>query len=507
MNKSIANNKLIAKNAVFLYIRMFIMMTISLYTSRVVLQVLGVADYGIYNIVGGIIVFFHFFNSTISGTLQRFFNVEMGKGDDAGLKRIYDTGNAVQVIICFVVVVISETIGLYFINHYLNIDKDRMVVANIVYQISLLTFCLNLLRTPQQSLLIASERMSFYTYSSVFEAFAKLLCVGALTLVFFDKLIVYALFQSLIALLMLLLFVYQVKKQLSFRIGLCLDRKYFNEILYFSGWNVLGASFALTVNQVINIFLNMFHGILLNAAAGLASHISSAVNQFSSNLAMAFSPQIVKLYSANELDKFRVLVFRASKTSFLLYSLVGIPFICLAEFIMDIWLIEVPEHAVVFSQLCVIDLAVESFTFPLYASIQASGKVKMFNIGVSIIFLINIPLMYFSMWCGFPPYSIYMVKILTDMACLTFRCVFMERNAGIKATDFVINVICPTMLVIVIVSPIIIGIMNIQSHIAQVALTLFFLIPAQALLSLRLCFTKPERDKIKEVVLIKFNKK
>ncbi len=506
MSKSLANNKLIAKNAVFLYIRMFVMMAVSLYTSRVVLDVLGVSDYGIYNIVGGIVVFFHFFNSTISGTLQRFFNIEMGKEDIEGLRKSYNTGLGIQALICGIVILLAETIGLYFINHWLNIESSRMYAANVVYQMSILTFCCSLLRTPQQALLIASEKMSFYAYVSIVEAFAKLGSVGLLVWIGYDKLIFYSIFQAIIAAVVFGIFVYQVKRQFSFEITFRLDTSYMKNILYFSGWNVLGASFALTVNQMMGIFLNLFYGVTLNAAAGLATQVSSVVNQFSSNLSMAFSPQIVKLYSAHEFENFRKLMFRSSKTSFVMYSMIGLPLICLADCVMHLWLVEVPHYAVIFTQLCIVDLAVESFAFPLYASIQASGKVKGFNIGISTIFLLNIPMMYLALWTGWPPYSVFLSKILADTISLLFRIWFMGRSVGIKTADFFKNVICPSALVVIILLPIICFVLNTSSYIIQVVVVVG-MVPLQALLSMMLCFSKTERLTVKNIIKQKIRKR
>lgn len=500
MNKSLANNKLIAKNAVFLYVRMFVMMAVSLYTSRVVLDVLGVSDYGIYNIVGGIVVFFHFFNSTISGTLQRFFNIEMGKEDAGGLQKSYNTGLGIQALICSVVILVAETVGLYFINHWLNIESNRMFAANVVYQMSILTFCCSLLRTPQQALLIASEKMSFYAYVSIVEAFAKLGSVGLLVWIGYDKLIFYSIFQSIIAAIVFGIFVIQVKRQFSFKMTFNLDRDYLKSILYFSGWNVLGASFALTVNQLMGIFLNLFYGVTLNAAAGLATQVSSVVNQFSSNLSMAFSPQIVKLYSAKEFENFRKLMFRSSKTSFVLYTMIGLPLICLADSMMNLWLVEVPKYAVIFTQLCIVDLAVESFTFPLYASIQASGKVKGFNLGISTIYLLNIPIMYFTLWMGWSPCFIFLSKILADVISLLFRICFMGRCVGIKTADFIKKVICPCTFVIALLLPIAFFVLYSKSYLAQWGVVMLVLVPLQALLSLMFCFSKAERLTITNMI-------
>lgn len=499
----IQNNTLIAKNTLYLYVRMFIMMGISLYTSRVVLDVLGVSDYGIYNLVGGIVLSFHFLNSTINGTMQRFFNVEMGRGSQSNLNRCFNAGLEIQLIFSFFVILLSETIGMWFINEYLNIDENRMNAAKVVFQFSMLVFCVNLLRTPFQAILIASEKMDFYAYSGILEGLLKLGSLYILLCLTYDKLIVYAILQLLVTIFILALFILEIRRHFKFTLKFHIDWSYFKPMLFFSGWNLLGSSFALTVSQVINIILNIFYGVTLNAATGLASSISGAINQFAANFSVAFSPQIVKLYAAGEMNSFIKLVTRASKTSFLLYSLIALPFVCLSDGILKIWLVEVPPYAVLFAQLCVLDIAIESFAPPFYSSIQASGKVKGFNMGISFIFLLNIPLMYFSQKLGLPPFGVYLVKIGLDIVNLVFRVVYMSRCVPYSVSIFFFQVLCPCIAVMVLVLPIAFYITFLEIFSWQVLCTLLLLVPLQILFSFYLGYNKRERGRIKTLVINK----
>ena len=504
--KNFANNRLIIKNTVFLYFRMFIMMGISLYTSRVILNSLGVIDYGIYNLVGGVVLFFHFFNSTISGTLQRFFNVEMGENDGEQLNALLNSGILLQCLFSLIIILLSESFGIWLVNNYLKITPDRLWAANVVFQLSIFTFCINLLRTPFQAILVASEKMNFYAYISILEALIKLGSASILNHIKYDKLVVYSLLQLVIVILVLYFFVKEVNKQFGFKYKR-FDTNLFPSIISFSGWNLLGASFALTVNQIMNIFLNVFYGVVTNAASALATQISSAINQFAANFSMAFSPQIVKLYAANQINEFRLLMFRASKTSFLLYLMVALPFICLADNLFLLWLVDIPDYAVLFSQLCVIDLAIESFTSPLYSSIQASGRVKKFNIGISIIFMFNIPLMYIALKYGYKPYDVFFVKIFVDIANLLFRVVYMCRYAPISFVEYLHRVIFPCITVVILLLPVVFLIINQLNFIIKLVITLFLLCPLEIIASLYLCYNFKERNLVISMIKNRIHKR
>lgn len=479
---------------------MFLLMGISLYTSRVVLQVLGIEDYGIYNIVGGMVVFFHFLNSTVNGTLQRFYNVEIAKGNKKGLISNFHAGLGIQLFFCFLVIFFSETGGLWMVNNYLKIDSGRLFAANIVFQFSILTFCANLLRTPFQALLIAYERMNFFAYISVVEAALKLLSVYLLLVFGGDKLILYTIFQFPIILIATIAFAIYVSNTFRIPLGIRSTKSYLMPLLNYSGWNLLGSIFALAVNQAIGIFINVFYGVAVNAAIGIANQISNIINQFVYNFSVAFSPQIVKLHTAKEWDKFAILIYQSSKTAFFLYAIIAIPFCCVADIIMGIWLVEVPLYAVLFTQLCLIDYAVESLTSPLYSAIQASGKVKRFNIGLCIMFSINIPVLYFVLSLGVEPYWAFIIKILTDVTNLGFRIHCMCRSVHIKLRSYLNKVILPLSAVIAIVIPFYCLIYNVNSNILKVVLSIIVLVPIIVFSSSIICYNKSERTKVINII-------
>ena len=312
-----ANNKRIAKNTFILYIRMFVMMAVSLYTSRVVLEVLGETDYGIYNIIGGVVVLFSFFNGALLQATQRFLNFELGKKNIEGLERIFCMSMNAYLILSFIFLILAETIGLWFVNTQLNIPADRMTAANWVYQFSIATFIIRLIRVPYNATIIAYERMSFFAYMSLFEVILKLLMVYLLYAIKWDKLSFFAFFYTLLPIL--IYFIYKLYCNKHFYITWykrIWDGQIFRQLFSFSGWSLFGSVANLLANQGLNILVNIFHGVSVNAALGIANQISAKVTQFLTNFQMAFNPQIVKKYAAGEMNSLYKLIYSASKISY-----------------------------------------------------------------------------------------------------------------------------------------------------------------------------------------------
>lgn len=442
-------NKRIAKNTLFLYIRMFIMMGVSLYTSRVVLQKLGVDDFGLYNIVGGVVVLFSVFNSSLAGSTQRFLNYEMGRDDVSSVNKVFQCSIMLHVILCSILIILAETIGLWYINTYLNVPFGRYDAARIVYQISLLTFCINVLRVPFNACIIAHEKMDFYAYVSVAEAGLKLLVVFLLSMCDFDRLIFYSILILLVTVFVNSSYVIYCSKTFpNIKIKLLWDRQKIKEMLSFSGWSLFGSTAVISAQHGLNMVLNFFCGVGLNAAAGIANQVTSAMYGFISNFQTAFNPQIVKLYAQKQFNDFFNLIFRASKFSFLLFWLISVPVLFYAPVILDFWLDEVPPHVVSFCRVIIIYLLIDALNGPLWMAANATGKIKIYHILMGGIILCNIPVAILLLWFGLEPELVWVSKIIFNILAMIVRMEYLRRIVGFSCCKYITNVIIPLLLVI-----------------------------------------------------------
>ena len=395
MTDTSANNKRIAKNTLLLYIRMFLMMGITLYTSRVVLQMLGVDDFGIYNVVGGIIVLFSFINNAMVASTQRFLNFELGRGNVEEAQKVFAASLNIYLVIVMIFMLLAETVGLWFLNRYINIPPERTVAANWVYQASLVAAALNFVRMPYNAAIIAYERMSFYAYTSIIEAALKLGIVFLLY-AFADKLIAYAWLVSVVALLILLMYVFFCRRVFAIcrHHTFAYDKRRYTALVSFSGWSLFGSVANMGASQGVNILLNIFFGVFVNAAMGIANQVSGAISLFVGNFQTAFNPQIVKSYASGEMERFINLILKASKYSYYLLFLIALPcFICCNE-ILQLWLGEVPLHAVSFCRLLIIFSLIDAIQGPLWMSAQATGKIKHYQLLMSCLILLNLPVTY-----------------------------------------------------------------------------------------------------------------
>lgn len=450
-NQSSANNKRIAKNTLLLYIRMFIMMGVSLYTSRVVLQKLGVDDFGLYNIVGGVVVLFSVLNSSLAGSTQRFLNYEMGRDDVSSVNKVFQCSIMLHVILCVILIILAETIGLWYINTYLNVPFGRYDAARIVYQLSVLTFCINVLRVPFNACIIAHEKMDFYAYISVAEAGLKLLVVFMLSMCDFDRLIFYSFLILLVTVLVNSSYmIYCSRTFTNIKTKLLWDGKKIKGMLSFSGWSLFGSAAVISAQHGLNMVLNFFCGVGLNAAAGIANQVTSAMYGFISNFQTAFNPQIIKLYAQKQNDEFFSLIFRASKFSFLLFWLISVPVLLYAPIILDLWLDEVPPHAVAFCRVIIVYLLIDALNGPLWTAVNATGKIRIYQILMSGIILCNVPVAIFLLWIGSEPEIVWMSKIAFNLLAMIVRLFFLENKICFPIGEYSKVVLLPILLVIII---------------------------------------------------------
>lgn len=407
------NNKRIAKNTALLYIRMLLIMSVTLYTSRVVLQVLGVEDFGIYNVVGGIVAMFSFINASMSGATARFLMYEMGENNKNKLRIIFNSALLIHISIALLIILIAETVGLWFLNTRLVIPADRMNAAIWVYQFSILSTVVSVTQVPYNACIIAHEKMDVYAYVEILNVILKLLIVFLLVAGDFDKLIFYALLIFLVS--TVIACIYRLYCVRHFDESKLLHQWHFENIkpmLSFSGWDLYGNMSTVARTQGINMLLNMFFGPLLNAASGIAGQVQGAVMSFAGNVVIAVKPQIIKSYAAGEYSRMVSLVMNASKLTFLLLLLLSLPLIVEMHFVLSLWLKTVPEYTV---QFCVCTLLFNFFatmSVVVVTAAHATGKVKRPSLINGTLYLSVIPVSYVAFKFGLSPVTSYIFNII-----------------------------------------------------------------------------------------------
>ncbi len=413
----------IAKNTLLLYLRMLFAMFVSLYTSRIVLKSLGVEDFGIYNVVGGVVIMLAFLNHAMSASTQRFLTFELGKEDFGRLEKVFRTSLSIHLTIGLIVFFLGETIGIWLIYNFLNIPDYRVDAAFWVLQFSVFSFISTIFSVPFTASIIANEKMKTFAIIGILEVFLKLGAVLILLVIPNDKLISYSILLFLVTLAVSISSVlYSRNNFLECRkIAFYWDKKLFNDMSQFAGWNLVGVSAGIAYNQGVNILLNVFFGPVVNAARGIAFQVQTALNSFVSNFQVAINPSITKEYAKNDLKSSFNLVFMASKFSFFLLLLLSMPIILETDSVLFWWLKIVPEHTVSFTRLVIFDILIGSISGSIQSLIQANGKIKVYQMVISGVLLLNLPISYIFIKQGFKPEYTFYVSIFLSGVALFFR--------------------------------------------------------------------------------------
>lgn len=443
-----SNNKRIAKNTLVLYARMLFLMVIGLYTSRVILQVLGVDDFGTYNVVGGFVALFSVLSRSLSTAASRFLNYEMGRGNNEQLKNVFSTTFLIHVTLAVIIAVIAEIIGDWFINNKMVILPERLYAANWVFQFSILTFCFNLLAVPYHAAIIAHERMSVFAYFSIFEGLSKLLICYLVVISPIDRLILYAGLMFLVQFGVSALNVWYCKNnfvECTFRWDI--HKPLLKEIFGFASWNMIGASSVILRNQGGNVLINLFGGPVLNAARAVANQVLHAINGFTEGFMTALKPQIMQSYASGYTQYMMTLIFQGSRLSYYLLLLLCLPILINTEYILGLWLKTVPEHSVLFTQLTLIFTMLESISSPLITAQLATGKVRNYQLLVGGIQLLNLPVSYVILKLGGIPETILFVAIFFSVCCMMVRLYMLRTNINLRFGEFLINVVLNVILV------------------------------------------------------------
>lgn len=447
------NNKRIAKNTLLLYFRMFLTMGVSLYTSRIVLNTLGVMDFGIYNVVGGVVMMFSFMNSSMISATQRFLSFEIGKNDTKQLKKIFWMSINIHAIIAVVIFILAETIGLWFLNSKLIIPVERIEAANWVYQFSVFSFMFTIMGVPYDAMIIARERMNVYAYISIVEVILKLIIVLTLVWIGYDKLKLYSFFVFFVSVVVWVF--YKTYCNRNFKESyyvLFWDKKLYKTLMSYAGWNLFGNIASVGMGQGVNILLNLFFGPVVNAARGIAYQVNGVVNGFVGNFQMAMNPQIYKSYAADDMQYMQQLIFQGSKYSFFLLFFISLPIVMETETILGWWLKNVPEYTVIFCRLVLVNTLIDCISGPLMVAAQATGKIKVYQSAIGGLLLLILPISYVLLRLDFAPQVTLYVSIIISVLALFSRLLILKSLIQISIKKFLKEVVFTAVIVAILSS-------------------------------------------------------
>ena len=428
----------IAKNTMMLYVRMFVLMLVGLYTSRVVLNALGETDYGVYSVVGGVVAMFSMISGALNSAVSRFITFELGKNNPERLSRVYCTSVNIQLILALIVVLLAEPIGLWFIENKMTIDPARIPAATWVLHFSLLAFVINLMSVPQMASITAHEKMSAYAYIGILDGLLRLGVAFMIVSAPFDRLVYYAMLMAGVVLIVRL--TYGIYCRIHFpecRYRFVFDRPLVKEMFAFAGWNFIGVTSGVLRDHGGNILVNLFAGPVVNAARGVAVQLNGAVQSFVTNFMTAVNPQITKSYAAGDYKYVFALIGKSSRMSFYLLSLMAIPIIFNADLLLQVWLKEVPEHTTLFVQLFLMFALSESLSLPLITAMLATGRIRNYQLVVGGIQLLNLPVSYIFLKMGAIPEITVVVAIALSHVCLFARLIMFSRASGFSVPGFV----------------------------------------------------------------------
>ena len=486
---------------------MFLTIIVNLYTVRVIWQVLGVDDYGVYNVVGGIVTMFAFLNSAMVASSQRFISFELGRGDTEKLHRVFCISVTVHFLLAIAVLLLAETIGLWFLNAKLNIPPDRITAANCVYQCSVISFIVGIASVPYNSCIVAHEHMKVYGYFGILEVLLKLAVVFLLMLIPFDKLITYAILVLVVSILMRFIYGIYCKRHFpECRYSYVSDHHLLRDMFSFAGWGFIG-NIGLTVrDQGMNIVVNLFFNVAVNAAKGIASQVSAVVSGFAQNFLMALNPQITKLYAVGNIDRMLRLTFSGCKYAIFLLMIFIIPLFFAAGQILELWLGDVAPYTVGFLRLALASAIIDCAAGPLITAIQATGHIKKFQIVLASIMVLNLPLAWLWLTFDASPYIVAIVACATSLFAFIARLMLVHELIVFDYSNFIRIVVIrslPTLIISSLISWAIYN--NTPSTIGGVAVFCILSAIVSGIMIFTIGLQNNERASITEAILQKFS--
>ncbi|WP_303236456.1 lipopolysaccharide biosynthesis protein [Phocaeicola coprophilus] len=451
------NTKRIAKNTLMLYVRMLFGMLVSLYTSRVVLQALGVEDYGIYNVVGGFVAMFSLISGALSHSASRFLTFELGRGNQKLLQRYFSTSLLIHIALAFIILIVSETIGGWFLNTKMVMPNDRLYAANWVFHTSIISFMIGLLGVPYNALIISHERMDIFAYIGIANIILRLLVILFIAYVPlpFDRLVLYAVLLLLIALLFQLYYTFFCRKHFKeCRLQLLFDKECWQKMWAFTGWNFIGGTAVVLKDQGVNVLLNLFIGPVINTARGLSATVAGAVTSFVGNFMTALNPQITKSYASGDYEYMWKLIERGTRFSFYIMLVLALPILFETNFILTLWLKNYPDHTVNFVRLVLLISMVDILSNTIITAQSATGKIKKYQIMVGGMLLTNFPLSYLFLKLKFQPECTLLIALFVSVCCLFLRLHILRTNIDLSIAWF-LKRICANVFFVTLCSSII----------------------------------------------------
>lgn len=452
-----AKNRRIAKNTIFLYMRMLFLMLVYFYTSRVVLHGLGVEDYGIYNLVGGFVALFALVSAALTGASSRFLNYEMGSGNPSRLAAAFSTSVQIQCRLALAVCVLAETLGLWYVNHMMVFPAERLTAVNWCFQFSVVTFCMNLVSVPYSAAVVAHEKMGVFSYVGIYQGVATLVVALLLSVVSSDRLIIYASMLCAIQLSVQLVYQYYCRKHFAeCRRIQKLDRQLLRQMTTYSLWHLVGNGAVVLKTYGVDVVLNLFFGPAVNAAKGITNQVENAVQQFAGNFMMAMNPQITQSYASGNTDYTLSLMHKGARFAFYLVLLFSVPIIINAREILHLWLGQVPNYAVDFVQYSLAAVVVGSLSKPLITVQNATGRVRNYQLVVGGVLLLNLPLSYIALRAGADATSVMMIALAIEIVAFLFRLFMLPLTVEVfRPMEFIREVVtnCVCVLAVSIVVP------------------------------------------------------
>lgn len=454
MSQIDSNNRRIAKNTIYIYFRTIIVIIVSLYTSRLLLETLGAEDLGIYNIVGGIVALMSFFQAAQAKATSRFITYELGMGKkESQLRKVFSICMTIHIFLAIIIIVIGETIGLWMTTHLIEIPIERQTAAMYVYQFALVVFCIHLIRVPYDAVVVSHEKMSMYAYVSILEAAFQLVLVYIVIKSNADSLILYSGLMALTSFILYLIYYFFVKKNYPmYNYYYVWDKDYNKKILSFSGWTLFGSGANTATQQGVNLLFNNYVGLVANAAIGFAGQVNTAVSKFVNGFSTAFTPQIIKYYAQKDYNNLHLLLTRASKFSFALCYMIALPLIVNMDFILHVWLGDnVPQYTRIFCQMILICTIIDATTGIFNTTITATARIKGYQICISISYLMDLLFCVCLFALNTPPYIVFASRILTrGIFNMLIGMYFTQKNAEYKVRIYIFNVLMPVIFTIVI---------------------------------------------------------
>lgn len=503
------NPKRVLKNTLMLYMRYILVMFVSLFTVRIIFNALGAYDYGVYNVVAGIVLLCGFLSGVMAAASQRYFSFDLGQGNIEKLSKTFSITLLIYFILILIILVLAQTIGLWWVNHKLIIEQNRIFAANIIYQTAIFSFLVTLLSTPYKALITAHEDMKVYAYVGLLEVFLQLALAYFLYVFIGDKLILYGFLMLVVSLtIFLVYYFYCFIKYEESKYHFYWDKKLFYEIISYSGWNLFGNISTIIKNQGITIMFNMFYGPLLNAAQNIAIQIRGAINSFSNNFSTALKPQITKTYAAKEYKEMFKLVNIGSKITYFLLLMIIVPIFYDLDYLIVLWLKDVPKWTIILSQLTLLEILFESLSYPMATANQATGKIALYQTVIGIFVLMNLPIDYILLKIGRPVYEVYIVGCIIMLMLCFIRFIFLKRIEGFTLRPFLKEVIAPlfvTSIVLFFISYFIK--LNINYNFFGVCLDILVKFIISLITIFLLGFTMPEKKKILNLLKQKLNRR